>query len=97
MAGDLDGFGEAVFEFNRRAGEPFAAAQGGAYAGPEVEAVVATIRGQGVKGVGQSSWGPSVFSVVRSAADAAARVKALPAATRGWVARPSAGHHVERE
>ncbi len=97
VAGDLDGFGEAVFEFNRRAGEPFAAAQGGAYAGPEVAATVAAVRGLGVKGVGQSSWGPSVFAVVRSAADAAALVKALPAATRGWVARPSAGHRVERE
>jgi beta-RFAP synthase len=97
VAGDLDGFGEAVHEFNRRAGEPFAAAQGGAYAGPEVEAVVAAVRRCGVKGVGQSSWGPSVFAVVGTAAEAAELVKALPGTARGWVARPSAGHRVERE
>ncbi|QJW95460.1 beta-RFAP synthase [Frigoriglobus tundricola] len=34
-AGDLDAFGDAVHEFNRRAGEPFAAAQGGAMRGPK--------------------------------------------------------------
>src|SRR5262249_50227735 len=34
--GDLDTFGEAVYEFNRRAGEPFAAAQGGPYATAEI-------------------------------------------------------------
>jgi beta-RFAP synthase len=96
VAGDLDGFGEAVHEFNRRAGEPFAAAQGGAYAGPEVAAVVAAVRGRGVKGVGQSSWGPSVFAVVGSADEAAALVKDMLGTARGWVARPSAGHGVER-
>ncbi|MBN9517097.1 beta-RFAP synthase [bacterium] len=97
VAGDLDGFGEAVFEFNRRAGEPFAESQGGAYAAPEVEAVVTAVRARGVTGVGQSSWGPSVFAVTGSAAEAAELVRGLAGAARGWVARPSAGHHVERE
>jgi beta-RFAP synthase len=62
--GDLDEFGEAVHEFNRRAGEPFAAAQGGAYASSEVAGLIADVRKCGVRGVGQSSWGPTVFAVV---------------------------------
>jgi beta-ribofuranosylaminobenzene 5'-phosphate synthase len=61
---DLDAFGEALFDFNARAGEAFAAVQGGVYSGPGVSACVDFLRGQGVRGVGQSSWGPTVFAVV---------------------------------
>jgi beta-RFAP synthase len=61
---DLPAFGEALYEFNRRVGEAFAAAQGGAYAGPVVTGLVEWFRRQGVSGVGQSSWGPTVFAVV---------------------------------
>lgn len=64
---DLDGFGEAVYELNARAGDAFAAVQGGRYAGPAVTALVARLRALGVRGVGQSSWGPTVFAVVRGA------------------------------
>lgn len=66
-AADLTAFGEAVYELNARAGDAFAAAQGGRYAGPAVAALVARLRGLGVRGVGQSSWGPTVFGVVRTA------------------------------
>ncbi len=96
VAGDVQGFGEAVHEFNLRAGEPFAAAQGGAYAGPEVAGLIAAVRRLGVRGVGQSSWGPSVFAVVGSADEAIWLVKELATTARGWVARPSEGHQVER-
>jgi beta-RFAP synthase len=61
---DLTAFGEALFDFNARVGEMFAAAQGGVYAGAAVAEVVAFVRGRGVRGVGQSSWGPAVFAVV---------------------------------
>ncbi len=61
---DEEAFGEALHDFNARAGETFAAAQGGTYAGPGVAELVAFIRRQGVRGVGQSSWGPAVFAVV---------------------------------
>jgi beta-ribofuranosylaminobenzene 5'-phosphate synthase len=97
VAGDLPAFSEAVYEFNRRAGEPFAAAQGGAYAGPAVADLVAEIRTLGVAGVGQSSWGPSVFAVVGSDAEALWLVHQLRTRARGWVAKPSDGHRVERE
>ncbi len=75
---DLDAFGEALFEFNRRAGEAFAPVQGGTYAGPEVAEAVAFVRGLGVRGAGQSSWGPTVFAVMgdeEQADDLARRVR----------------------
>jgi beta-RFAP synthase len=68
--GDVDTFGEALYEFNRRAGEAFAPVQGGVYAGPRVAELVEYVRGQGVRGVGQSSWGPTVFAVVADAGSA---------------------------
>jgi beta-ribofuranosylaminobenzene 5'-phosphate synthase len=62
--GDLPAFGEALHDFNRRSGELFAPAQGGVYASAAVAGVIAWLRGEGVAGVGQSSWGPTVFAVV---------------------------------
>jgi beta-RFAP synthase len=63
---DVDGFGEALFEFNARAGEPFAAIQGGTYSSAAVAELVSFLRGRRAVGVGQSSWGPTVFAVVDS-------------------------------
>jgi beta-RFAP synthase len=77
-AGDLQAFGEALLDFNARVGEAFARVQGGPYAGPRVAELVAFLRGQGVRGVGQSSWGPTVFAVTgdeERAAGVAARVR----------------------
>jgi predicted sugar kinase len=61
---DLDAFGEALYEFNVRAGEAFAPVQGGAYASPQAAGLVEFARCQGIRGAGQSSWGPVVFAVV---------------------------------
>jgi predicted sugar kinase len=61
---DLDTFGEALFDFNRRVGEMFRPWQGGLYADPRVERLVDACRAQGVRAVGQSSWGPTVFAIV---------------------------------
>ncbi len=75
---DLPAFGAALFDFNARAGAAFAAEQGGTYAGPRVAEVVAFARGLGVRGVGQSSWGPAVFAVVEDderAADLVLRLR----------------------
>ena len=81
---DLDSFGEALFELNALAGEAFVVAQGGIYAGPAVAETVCLLRSLGVKGVGQSSWGPTVFGVVEDEEQGqftAARVRKLcPAA-----------------
>jgi beta-RFAP synthase len=75
---DLDAFGEALFEFNRRVGETFAPVQGGIYSSPAVAELVAWLRGRGVAGVSQSSWGPTVFAVVadeEQATDLAGRLQ----------------------
>jgi beta-RFAP synthase len=64
LAGDCHDFGEAVFDFNRRVGDAFARVQGGAYALPQAEEWVTFIRREGIPGVGQSSWGPTVFALV---------------------------------
>jgi beta-RFAP synthase len=70
LDGDYDGFGDALHEYNRLAGEPFAADQSGAYASPAITATVARLRTLGVKASGQSSWGPTVFGICASAAQA---------------------------
>ena len=61
--GDCTRFGEAVYRYGRLAGSCFAAVQGGPFANPAIERLVETIRGEGVAGVGQSSWGPTVFAI----------------------------------
>jgi beta-RFAP synthase len=75
---DLDAFGEALYDFNLRAGQAFAAVQGGPYASHDVADLVGFIRRQGVRGVGQSSWGPAVFAVTEEpdrAMDLARRIR----------------------
>jgi beta-ribofuranosylaminobenzene 5'-phosphate synthase len=61
--GDCASFGEAVFQFGRRAGDCFSAVQGGPFASGAVSRLVGSIREFGVPGVGQSSWGPTVFAI----------------------------------
>jgi beta-RFAP synthase len=80
---DLEAFGEALFEYGRLAGECFASVQGGPYASTEIAACVDTLRRLGVRGVGQSSWGPTVFAIAADEAHAEeiiARMRAIP----GW-------------
>jgi len=64
-------FGEALYDFNARAGEMFAAAQGARYAGPLESEIIGEVRRLGLPGVGQSSWGPTVFAVAENANRAA--------------------------
>ena len=93
-AGDLEAFGEAVHEFNRRAGEPFAAAQGGPYASPAVAGLIGELRQLGVAGVGQSSWGPTVFAVVGDIDIALSLALRFRGRVPVAVARVSNGHTV---
>jgi beta-RFAP synthase len=63
-AGNLEHFGESVYEFNVLAGSCFASRQGGSFASEQLERWIKTIRDLGVSGVGQSSWGPTLFAIV---------------------------------
>jgi beta-RFAP synthase len=62
---DWAAFGEAVYDFNVRVGEVFASVQGGSYGHRQSAELVAALRAQNVPGVGQSSWGPSVFAITQ--------------------------------
>ena len=74
---DCARFGEAVHQFNRLAGEPFAPAQGGPYACPITADIIAFLRLSGICGVGQSSWGPTVFAVIEDESHAIDAVERL--------------------
>jgi beta-RFAP synthase len=93
--GDVDAFGDAVHEFNRKAGEPFAAAQGGAYASGAIAELIADVRACGVRGAGQSSWGPTAFAVVGDSDTALALVLRFRSRVPAFVARVSTGHTVD--
>ncbi len=61
---DFDVFSESLFEFGRIAGSCFAAQQHGAFATEQHERIVKMLHDWGVAGVGQSSWGPTLFALV---------------------------------
>jgi beta-RFAP synthase len=94
-AGDFDAFADAVHAFNLRAGEPFAAAQGGPYASPEVGELIADVRRAGVRGAGQSSWGPTVFALAPDPDTATGLVLRFGRRVPATVSRVSAGHAVQ--
>lgn len=61
---DLEGFGAAVTEIQRRVGDHFAPAQGGRFSSPRVAAALQWLSDRGAVGIGQSSWGPTGFCLV---------------------------------
>lgn len=63
-SGQFDLFSDSVHRFGRVAGTCFAKVQGGPYNGRWLSELVETIRSMGVAGVGQSSWGPTLFAVL---------------------------------
>jgi len=63
-------FSEALYEYGCLAGACFASRQGGPFASPRLAHLVEWIRGQGLRGVGQSSWGPTLFVLLPSQQEA---------------------------
>jgi beta-ribofuranosylaminobenzene 5'-phosphate synthase len=59
---DLAAFGAALADLQERVGAAFAPAQGGIYATPEAASIVRELRELGFVGVGQSSWGPTLYA-----------------------------------
>ncbi len=74
---NFESFAECVTRYNHDAGMLFAAVQGGPYHGPDITQLVQTIQGIGVYGVGQSSWGPTVFAICKDIEHAQGLVHAL--------------------
>ncbi|MBX7106479.1 MAG: hypothetical protein K1X57_20560 [Gemmataceae bacterium] len=62
-ARDVVRSGAALAEFNAKAGDAFAAVQGGRYSSPATAALVARMTELGAHGAGQSSWGPAVWGL----------------------------------
>jgi beta-ribofuranosylaminobenzene 5'-phosphate synthase len=68
---DIAAFGSALSEIQEIVGNHFSAAQGGApWSNPEVGRIVRRLGEAGATGLGQSSWGPTGFAFVDSAAAA---------------------------
>ncbi len=63
-------FCEALYRYGRQAGMCYQAQQGGAYASPRLERVVAAVRELGALGITQSSWGPTLCVAMQSQAAA---------------------------
>jgi beta-RFAP synthase len=61
---DFPPFAAALTEYNRLAGRHFAAEQGGEYGSCAVSEIIELLEMWGQVGVGQSSWGPTVFCCV---------------------------------
>lgn len=70
LAGDFEGFSSTLYEFGIRAGLCYGTVQVGPFRSLEVRQLVEFIRGRGIAGVGQSSWGPCVFAVCPAPQDA---------------------------
>jgi beta-RFAP synthase len=85
---DFDAFAEGISAVQQTIGEYFAPVQGGVYSSPAVARAMQAIAAQQKAALGQTSWGPTGFAIVRSAelaeralADARAATRDAPAIT----------------
>ncbi len=74
---EFDSFSEAVYQYGYGVGQTFAAVQGGPFANLTTAALVEFLRENGVRGVGQTSWGPTVFAFAADDQSARAIVKTV--------------------
>jgi beta-ribofuranosylaminobenzene 5'-phosphate synthase len=62
---DIVAFGQALTSIQWIVGDCFASVQGGRFAGPASEKLVYFMLERGAVGAGQSSWGPTVYGLIR--------------------------------
>jgi beta-ribofuranosylaminobenzene 5'-phosphate synthase len=77
--GDFDGFAAEVGALQAAMGEYFGPLQGGPFVSPGIASIMGRLRAAGVKGIGQSSWGPTGFAFAPSQAEAVALLDAIGA------------------
>jgi predicted sugar kinase len=77
LEGDGPRCGEALYAFGYAVGEYFAPAQHGIYADPRMARLVEHLRQSGIRGVGQSSWGPTLFVLCPDETQAASLIADL--------------------
>ena len=66
---DIETAGEGLYEYGRISGDVFAEAQGGTISDPGMARLVEWARGEGIRGIGQSSWGPTIWMLCSGAAE----------------------------
>lgn len=66
-AEDFSTFSEALFQYGQLAGSCFESVQGGPYASAQIHKLIQHLRKLDISGVGQSSWGPTIFAMCESA------------------------------
>lgn len=94
--GDFERFSASLYRYGHAAGNCFAAIQGGPFANAAVAELVEQVRSLGVAGVGQSSWGPTIFALgpnESAARDLAAVISRLPSAASADVQIASTRNH----
>jgi beta-RFAP synthase len=57
---------ESIGQFGRLVGEYFAPVQGGIFAHEKMRGLAAQLTSRGIRGVGQTSWGPTLFILTAS-------------------------------
>jgi beta-RFAP synthase len=90
---DLEQFGGAIAELQRVVGDYFAPVQGARFMSAGVAEVLHWLESEGVRGVGQSSWGPTGFAIIGSEAEA---VRLCRQAERRWPASSGLSFAVSR-
>jgi beta-ribofuranosylaminobenzene 5'-phosphate synthase len=99
----FDDFAASLYAFGHQAGMCFAKFQAGAFATTRLAQLVEKIRSTGIQGVGQSSWGPTLFALLPSEAAARQSIetwRAWPetAGAKFLIAAPAnQGAHFEQE
>ena len=73
----FDDFSESLYRYGHAAGMCFADQQNGPFAGPRLTELVRVVRRMGVRGVGQSSWGPTLFALLPGESEASRFVDQL--------------------
>jgi predicted sugar kinase len=70
IASEFAACAEALYRYGQIAGEYFAPLQNGVYADPLMARLANHLRREGWQGVGQTSWGPTIFALCSSPNDA---------------------------
>jgi predicted sugar kinase len=63
-SGTFEQFASGIADYNRLAGSCFALVQQGNFASAEIAELVTLLQQRGIRGAGQSSWGPTVFAIL---------------------------------
>lgn len=80
---DFETASASLFEFGRINGEYFTPVQGGQFADPRSAQLANWLQDAGCHGVGQTSWGPSLFALIRNDGEANQLKQAIAASPLG--------------